>query len=411
MTVDPERCTMLFALAGQADADNISPAIWSVARDGSPVLVYVADAAVRRELATAWWLRECPNVNIVSVAPLGPHGGVRERIGRLRWNRWRLKRALEQSNVRLVIMEWKEGIAHHHASWLRSLVRWWSADVFMQLQFVAADMGIPTVSLPHGHSTKTSIIRSEHIRSEMAKHSGKLAFADRDSHAAYVFASEYHRKVIVNNSTMSGTNTYVWGSARFNDVWVQRLYDATPTTELPPMVGGQIRRVLLFVPKWHNLVDRVETMKLIGALGNQPELQLVVRGHLRARDTSFSESESALLHRSNVVMVPEGISSPSLIRGCDVVVDVDSSIAFDAVLLNKPYVRPRYLQDASVRTIWDELGGAHQTDSCEATVALLTQTTLQPAHRDATFDDVVFGGSGEIVLNRYRDELRALANR
>ncbi|MFZ9817184.1 MAG: hypothetical protein ACO3EH_07340, partial [Ilumatobacteraceae bacterium] len=105
MTVDPERCTMLFALAGQADADNISPAIWSVARDGSPVLVYVADAAVRRELATAWWLRECPNVNIVSVAPLGPHGGVRERIGRLRWNRWRLKRALEQSNVRLVIME------------------------------------------------------------------------------------------------------------------------------------------------------------------------------------------------------------------------------------------------------------------------------------------------------------------
>jgi hypothetical protein len=226
-----------------------------------------------------------------------------------------------------------------------------------------------------------------------------------------VFASEYHRKVIVNNSTMSGTNTYVWGSARFNDVWVQRLYDATPTTELPPMVGGQIRRVLLFVPKWHNLVDRVETMKLIGALGNQPELQLVVRGHLRARDTSFSESESALLRRSNVVMVPEGISSPSLIRGCDVVVDVDSSIAFDAVLLNKPYVRPRYLQDASVRTIWDELGGAHQTDSCEATVALLTQTTLQPAHRDATFDDVVFGGSGEIVLDRYRDELRALANR
>ncbi|MFZ9727246.1 MAG: hypothetical protein ACO3DI_08650, partial [Ilumatobacteraceae bacterium] len=136
-----------------------------------------------------------------------------------------------------------------------------------------------------------------------------------------------------------------------------------------------------------------------------------VRGHLRARDTSFSESESALLHRSNVVMVPEGVSSPSLIRACDVVVDVDSSIAFDAVLLNKPYVRPRYLQDASVRTIWDELGGAHQTDSCEATVALLTRPTLQPASRDATFDDVVFGGSGEVVLDRYRDELRALANR
>jgi len=215
----------------------------------------------------------------------------------------------------------------------------------------------------------------------------------------------------VNNSTMSGANTQVWGSARFNDVWVRRLYDAAPTVELPPMVDGQSRRVLLFVPKWNNLVNKVETLKLISALGNQPQLQLVVRGHLRAKDAAFSQAELSALGRSNVVMVTDGVSSPSLIRACDVLVDVDSSIAFDAVLLEKPYVRPRYLQDASVRTIWDELGGSHQTDSLEATVALLTQPVLQPAPRDATFDDVVFGGSGEAVLARYRDELRALANR
>ena len=403
--------TILFALAGQADADNISPAIWSVARDGSSVLVYVADAAVHRELSTTWWLRECPNVKLTSVAPWGTHGRLRERLGRLRWNRWWLKRTLLQNNVRLVVMEWKEGIAHQHTSWVRMLVRWWLADIFLQLQFAARSMNIPTVSLPHGHSTKTTIIRSEHVQSEMKKHSGKLPFADRDSHTAYVFASEYHRRVIVNNSTMSGANTQVWGSARFNDVWVRRLYDAAPTAELPPMVDGQFRRVLLFVPKWNNLVNKVETLKLISALGNQPQLQLVVRGHLRAKDAAFSQAELSALRRSSVVMVTDGVSSPSLIRACDVLVDVDSSIAFDAVLLEKPYVRPRYLQDASVRTIWDELGGSHQTDSLEATVALLTQPVLQPAPRDATFDDVVFGGSGEVVLARYRDKLRALANR
>ena len=65
-------------------------------------------------------------------------------------------------------MEWSEGIAHQSISPLRTVVRWLSADVFMQLQFVARDLEIPTAALPHGHSTKTTIIRSEHVRTEMA---------------------------------------------------------------------------------------------------------------------------------------------------------------------------------------------------------------------------------------------------
>jgi hypothetical protein len=402
---------MLFALAGPADTDNISPAIWSVARDGSPVVVCVADVAVYCELQKVWWREECPNVKVISVVPWGPRGQFWERIGRLRWNRWRLKRALLRSDVRLVVMEWKEGIASQQPSLLKAMVRRWSADFFLQLQFSARDLGIPTVALPHGHSTKTTIILSEHVRSEMEKHSGKLPFADRDSHTAYVFASDYHRDAILTNSSMSGVNARVWGSARFNDAWVKRLYEVVPNVSLPPLGDSQRRRVLFFVPKWQNLIDRQATIQLISTLGSHPQLQLVVRGHLRASDAALSDTEAAAFRQASVVMMSEGVSSPSLIDACDVVVDVDSSIAFDAVLRGKPYVRPRYLQDASVRTIWDELGGAHQTDSCEATVALLTQPTLQPAPRDSAFDEVVFGGSGEVVLSRYRDELRALAQR
>ena len=411
MSEDNHVGTVLFALAGPADTDNISPAIWSIARDGSPVVVYVADVAVYRDLQEVWWREECPNVKVISVVPWGPRGQFWERLGRLRWNRWRLKRALSQSDVRLVVMEWKEGIASRQPSLLKATVRRWSADFFLQLQFSARDLGVPTVALPHGHSTKTTIILSEHVRSEMEKHSGKLPFADRDSHTAYVFASDYHRDAILTNSSMSGVNARVWGSARFNDAWVKRLYEVVPNVSLPPLGDSQRRRVLFFVPKWQNLIDRPATIQLISTLGSHPQLQLVVRGHLRASDAALSDTEAAALRQASVVMMSDGVSSPSLIDACDVVVDVDSSIAFDAVLRGKPYVRPRYLQDASVRTIWDELGGAHQTDSCEATVALLTQPTLQPAPRDSAFDEVVFGGSGEVVLSRYRDELRALAQR
>jgi len=167
--------------------------------------------------------------------------------------------------------------------------------------------------------------------------------------------------------------------------------------------------VLFFVPKWQNLVDRAATMQLIAGLGADNRLQLVVRGHLRAEAAALAPDERAVLERGNVVLITDDVSSASLIKACDVVVDIDSSIAFDAVLLGKPYVRPRYLQDSSVKTIWDELGGAHQTASLDDTIQLLTSDTLLPAARHASFDDAVFGGSGTQVLARYRDGLRGLA--
>ena len=149
---------------------------------------------------------------------------------------------------------------------------------------------------------------------------------------------------------------------------------------------------------------------LFRSLGADSRIQLVVRGHLRAEAAALTSDERRTLEQGNVVMITDEVSSPSLINACDVVVDVDSSIAFDAVLLGKPYVRPRYLQDSSVETVWDRLGGAHQPMSIEETVKLLTGTSLAPAARDSSFDRVVFGGPGTEVLARYRDELRAIAN-
>jgi spore coat polysaccharide biosynthesis predicted glycosyltransferase SpsG len=166
---------------------------------------------------------------------------------------------------------------------------------------------------------------------------------------------------------------------------------------------------LFFLPKWQNLVSRTDTLELLTAISQDEKTQVVVRGHLRAEAATISDAERASLESPHLVFVSDDVSSASLIKACDVIVDVDSSIAFDAVILGKPYVRPRYLQDASVSTIWDELGGAHQTNSQQETLALLAQGQLLPAPRSEAFDDVVFGGPGLEVLARYRDELASIA--
>jgi hypothetical protein len=400
----------VFALAGKADADNIIPVIWEVSRDGTPCHVVVADASVYDSLQRAWWRKDRPSVEVSACFTHdGPPSAV-ERVQRLRWNRFALKRFLQRTNAGIVCVQWREGIAHDRAGLARRTIRWWSTGYFTQLQFAARELSIPVVALPHGHSTKTTIIRSTHVRSKSEANSGKLPFADRDSFAAYVFCSDYHRDAVAMNSDMDGSNLRVWGSPRFNDAWAPQLYAQAPAVSLPPLPAGAVRRVLFFVPKWQNLVDRDATMRLIAALGADPRIQLVVRGHLRAEAAALTANEREVLERGNVVMIADDVSSPSLIKACDVVVDVDSSIAFDAVLLGKPYVRPRYLQDASVETVWDRLGGAHQPQSLDATVALLGGDSLAPAARDASFDRFVFGGSGVEVLARYRDELRAIAN-
>jgi hypothetical protein len=153
-------------------------------------------------------------------------------------------------------------------------------DVVSQLKHAAQDLGLPLVAVPHGHSTKTVMIRSEHVEHVMAHNSGKLPFADRDAYNAYVFASAYHRDAILSQSTMVGGNAKVWGSARFNDLWVPRLYAQAPTWTPPDTARGR-RITLFFVPKWNNLVNRQATLELMAAIARSAMLHLVIRGHAR----------------------------------------------------------------------------------------------------------------------------------
>lgn len=115
----------------------------------------------------------------------------------------------------------------------------------------------------------------------------KLPFANRNSFAKYVFCSGYHRDVIVINSTMNGNNAEVWGTARFSLEWIEQLYEIAPSVNLPSLRSEQKHRVLIFLPKWHNLVKKTATLRLLTALGELSKIQLVIaRSCLWSRHTT-----------------------------------------------------------------------------------------------------------------------------
>lgn len=390
----------VFVVRGAPDIDNIIPVAWAAAQQGRHVVVIVASRYASDRDRRFGLLAECAHVAVMQLAEADVATGW-GRLQRVRWCRLRVRRLLRRINAGLVCVEWGDGIADESTSLLAGLKKRVLSDFVLQVQYAARDLGISTVALPHGHSVKTNLVRSPHVQAALDAHGGKLPFSNRDSFAAYVFCSEYHRDVIVSNSTMSGRNAVVWGSPRFSEAWIAQLTALTAGT-VTIARRANTRRVLFFVPKWHNLVDRAGTIELLTALSRDPRLHVLVKAHPRADHTSLTVDErSALTGGGSLEFIEGPAESAALLGECDVLVDVDSSIALDAVVRGIPYVRPRWLQDASVTTIWDRGSVAHQPASLHETIELLTSDGLTAGVPDNAFIDEVIGGRGAAPLERY----------
>lgn len=109
-----------------------------------------------------------------------------------------------------------------------------------------------------------------------------------------------------------------------------------------------------------------------------------------------------------MVFGPQGSASVTWNKQCDALIDVDASIALDAIQLGKLYVRPKYLQDASVQTIYDTLGGALQASSEQEIVALLLAEVLPKIDVSPMFTEVVIGDAVSNISKQYYLKLKAL---
>jgi hypothetical protein len=401
----------VFVLNSSADIDHMAPVIWQCLENGRDVLALVASRYKTENDFRLRFLKTFAGFRLISVAQLNPHSDTIHKLLRPWWNFYRMKTFLRHNKATLCVFEWGDGIwsSQLKPDLVTRLRHRFFASFVLQMQYACESLGIPTASLPHGHSTKMSLIRSAHIQEVLNANDQKLPFSNRNSFAKYVFSSGYHRDVIVNNSDLSPTNVEVWGSARFSPEWTQLLYQISPPANIPDRTSAQNYRVLFFIPKWHNLVDRNATISLLFALADLSSIQLVVRGHVRGRDTQLTTSELSILESSESVFVAnDETPSTSLISASDVLLDVDSSIAFDAITLGKLYIRPRYLQHDSVRTVFDEYGGALQADNQQQVIEILSSPTLPSIAVNDMFRKVIIGDAQSHIAQQYFRKLSAL---
>lgn len=403
----------VFVLSGSADIDHMAPVMWQCLVNGQSILALVASQYKIENDFRLRFLSSLNDFQLKSSPQLDAQNDCRHKLLRPLWNLYRMKYFLRRHKASLCVFQWGDGIwsSQLKPKFGTRFRHLFFADFVLQMQYACRSMGIPTACLPHGHSIKMSLIRGAHIQEVLDSNNQKLPFSNRNSFAKYVFASAYHRDVVLQNSDLSSDNVEVWGSARFSPEWTQLLYQLSPPAGIPPRNEMQRYRVLFFIPKWHNLVDRDATIKLLSALAGLASIQLTVRGHVRGSDTQLTKSELSELESSSTVFVAhDETPSTSLIAESDVLIDVDSSIAFDAISLGKLYIRPRYLQHESVKTVFDQYGGALQADSQQEILEVLSGPTLPTVTTHDQFQQAVIGDIQSNIPLQYFRKLSALGS-
>ena len=225
---------------------------------------------------------------------------------------------------------------------------WISSNSVFPIEFVqnvvatAKGMGLKAVSLPHGDSPHANhLVRVEEL---------KLV-----PHTKFAAASMFDRIVVPNELCATrfrpfadGSSIAVLGSPRYCDEWLEKLNTLLP--ESPLEDEPDKLKVVLFLRKRVFSVFWDEVGRVIQLLAAFPDVQLIVKAHTRGGWKQPLSRNRALRKLENVRFVAAKVHSAHLLSWADVVIDIATSVAFEAVKLNKPVLAADYLH-AGISTV------------------------------------------------------------
>ena len=273
----------------------------------------------------------------------------------------------------------------------------------------ATALDIPTVCVPHG----LNIYLNEDITPGRKKafEQGKQTMTSRNGYDAYVTQSEYDKQQ--GGSLGVDPNIhYVRGSTRYYPEW-QAINEDLYEGYSPPVDDTEKLKIVFMLPHWRYYVDRESTLQLISELADRDWLHLVVKEHTRG-DCLPQELDDRLVQQDNTDVIAD-VSSVSLIKWADTVINFGSSIGIEALLQDVFHVNPSYLH--ANRTIFDETEAGHQPASNEEsmeTIEAIHHGELEPvpeANKRELYRTVIYGGKDEHdVPEAYRELIAQFAS-
>jgi len=318
---------------------------------------YDADSDYRIE-----YLKRFSKFKIVVNPSSSSRGSLPKYWHRFRHNYFFARALLKLLRINAVYFEWGEGKPDESdiPSWKR-IARLFFGDLRYQMLKASAAVKTDTYCLPHGLSTKVNLITNEIVRKAVENNSAP--FRDRNSFTRYIFNTDHQRELYVNHMGLNSETSVTWGSMRFSREWISKLIEICPPAKLPPIDIGTMR-IVFFLPKWHNNVNKPATISLIRKISELKSIQLVLKNHPRKGEADLDQFQ-VLFSRNHNCVLYEG-DSFSLTSVADCVIDIGSSIVIDALQRDIPAIYPSYLHTNQL--IFDKLGGCLMPKNDEETL-------------------------------------------
>lgn len=363
----------LFLLKSYPDIDHMAPVVWACLERGDhATLIFERPYDYADDYRIQLLLRY-PDCRVADLTGITSGNAVVRLAARAKWRPSVLRALLVAERIEACFFEWGEGIPLNiHKSLLvrlrerRASVRFQASIVRdvaeellkplrLALLLACRATQIPAIALPHGISTKMTSAYNPKLSSMMQKYGGVLPLADRNAFSVWVHNTQRERELNVGVNGMNPEIAQVWGSLRFSPQWMTEMRRHCPVARLPDTSGQQLRLVF-FLPKWRNNVDRTATLELLRQLAGRRDIQLVVKEHPRSGTSELPAHElGELLKQPHVCRAAADDHSAALVSAADVVVDVGSGMALDAVLQGRHLIYPVYLH--TNRLAFDEWGG------------------------------------------------------
>lgn len=200
---------------------------------------------------------------------------------------------------------------------------------------MAKERGLGTVSLPHGDSPHAS---------QLIRRGERRAEPDATFSAATIFD-----KVVVPNELcavrfrpfMTESQLAVLGSPRYCEAWLKVLSGLMPPS---PLIRSDSKlKIVMFLRKANFTTFWEEVGEVVHMLAGFPDVELIIKPHTRSGWKQSLTKDSSIKKLPNVRVAGDGAHSVHLMNWADVIIDLATSVVFEAVRTKKPVLAADYL--------------------------------------------------------------------
>ncbi len=200
---------------------------------------------------------------------------------------------------------------------------------------IAKERKLGTVSLPHGDSPHAS---------QLIRRGERRVVPDTTFSAARIFD-----RVVVPNELcavrfrpfMTGNQLAVLGSPRYCETWLKILSELMPPS---PLIRSDSKlKVVIFLRKANFTTFWEEVSEVVHMIAEFPDIELIIKPHTRSGWKQSLTKDSSIKQLPNVRIAGDDAHSVHLMNWSDVIIDLATSVVFEAVRAKKPVLAADYL--------------------------------------------------------------------